>query len=208
MPTAKKTAAASVKKAAAKKAPAKSTTASSSAKSSSATGKSDRAAALKQDTAKVSHAAEHEETKAAQEMAAKVGKVLDPADLPYRDGETPWTEEDVNEVRAELELEIGNHQRSIDTAEAELRELLSEGTEGAGRDPADVGAANFERDQEMSLAANAREMLEQTRQALRSLELGNFGSCESCGNAIGKGRLTVYPRATMCVSCKQRHERR
>lgn len=199
MPTAKKTAAAPAKKAAAKKAPAK---------SKSSTAKSERTAALKQDSSTVSNTAEHAETKAAQDMAAKAGKVLDPAELPYREGETPWTEEDVNEVRNELELEIENHQRSIETAEAELRELLSEGTEGAGRDPADVGAANFERDQEMSLAANAREMLEQTRQALRSLELGNFGSCESCGNAIGKGRLTVYPRATMCVTCKQRHERR
>lgn len=204
MPTAKKTAAAPVKKAAAKTEAAKSA-AKTSKKSAP---NSDRTAALKQDGATVSHDAGHLETQAAQELAVKAGKRLDLSELPYREGETPWTEEDVNEVREELELEIQNHQRAIATAEAELRELLSEGTEGAGRDPADVGAANFERDQEMSLAANAREMLEQTRQALRSLELGNFGSCESCGNPIGKGRLTVYPRATMCVTCKQRQERR
>ena len=32
--------------------------------------------------------------------------------------------------------------------------------------------------------------------------------CESCGNPIGKMRLMAFPRATLCMSCKQREERR
>ena len=32
--------------------------------------------------------------------------------------------------------------------------------------------------------------------------------CENCGKPIGKARLEAFPRATMCVSCKQRQERR
>ena len=38
--------------------------------------------------------------------------------------------------------------------------------------------------------------------------VGNYGICESCGQPIGKGRLQVFPRATLCVTCKQREERR
>ena len=44
--------------------------------------------------------------------------------------------------------------------------------------------------------------------AYRMFEAGNYGSCESCGQPIGKDRLQVFPRATMCVACKQREERR
>lgn len=130
------------------------------------------------------------------------------ADLPVRQGESDWSEEELEEVRAELQAEVLKHQRAIEQAEAELREMLADGSEGAGRDPADVGSANFERDQEMSLAANAREMLDQSRSALRAIEQGLYGRCERCGEPIGKGRLQVYPRATMCVTCKQRQERR
>lgn len=128
--------------------------------------------------------------------------------LPYREGEEPWTAEEVDEVIKELTEEIGKHQRAIEQAEAELQNMLRDGTEGAGRDPADVGSANFERDQEMSLAANARDMLKQSELALRMIERGTYGRCENCGEPIGKGRLQVYPRATMCLSCKQRQERR
>lgn len=60
----------------------------------------------------------------------------------------------------------------------------------------------------MSLAANAREMLDQIDLALHLIDTGQYGRCESCGQPIGKGRLQVFPRATMCVACKQREERR
>jgi DnaK suppressor protein len=51
-------------------------------------------------------------------------------------------------------------------------------------------------------------MLEQAQQAYRLFEAGHYGICESCGQPIGKDRLQVFPRATMCMACKQREERR
>jgi DnaK suppressor protein len=51
-------------------------------------------------------------------------------------------------------------------------------------------------------------MLDQSRLALRHIELGTDGSCDNCGQPIGKGRLQAFPRATLCVACKQREERR
>jgi DnaK suppressor protein len=128
--------------------------------------------------------------------------------IPVLPGEDPWTADELAEVRAELVDEVARMERAIRVAEAELAELLREGSDGAGRDPADVGSSNFERDQEMSLAQNAREMLEQSQLALRLFDDGQYGTCESCGQPIGKARLQVFPRATMCVSCKQREERR
>ncbi len=138
---------------------------------------------------------------------AKATKVTTPS-VPVAEGEDPWTAEELAEVREDLVFEIGRMERSIATAERGLASLFDEGTEGAGRDPADVGSTNFERDQEMSLIQNARDMLEQAQLALRMFDSGHYGSCEVCGQPIGKDRLMVFPRATMCVTCKQREERR
>lgn len=128
--------------------------------------------------------------------------------IPVADGEEPWTEEEIEEIRGELLDEIARMERAIQVVEAGLQDLFEDGSDGAGRDPADVGSSNFERDQEMSLAQNAREMLEQAQLAYRLFEAGEYGTCEQCGQPIGKDRLQVFPRATMCMSCKQREERR
>lgn len=133
---------------------------------------------------------------------------FDVASLPVRPGEDPWTAEELEEVSATLADDIVRFEGQIQTSTAELVGLLRDGTEGAGRDPADVGSANFERDAEMSLANNAREMLDQSRLALRHIQLGTYGSCDNCGQPIGKYRLQAFPRATLCVTCKQREERR
>jgi DnaK suppressor protein len=60
----------------------------------------------------------------------------------------------------------------------------------------------------MTLANNARTMLAQTQRALARIDDGSYGVCESCGQPIGKMRLMAFPRATLCLPCKQREERR
>jgi RNA polymerase-binding transcription factor DksA len=59
----------------------------------------------------------------------------------------------------------------------------------------------------MSLANNARDMLLQTERALSRIALGTYGICEVCGKPIGKYRLQAFPRATLCMACKQAEER-
>jgi DnaK suppressor protein len=142
------------------------------------------------------------------EHADKPAKPVDISTMPVRPGEDPWTKAELDEVKAALTEDIARFESQIEISTAELVGLLRDGSEGAGRDPADVGSANFERDAEMSLANNAREMLDQSRLALRHIELGTYGSCDNCGQPIGKGRLQAFPRATLCVTCKQREERR
>ena len=129
-------------------------------------------------------------------------------DIPVRPGEEPWTAEELAEVRTELTEEVDRMTKALRLASAELEELLRDGSDGAGRDPVDVGSSNFERDQELSIAQNAREMAEQLRVAIHLFDTGEYGLCEVCGQPIGKARLQVFPRATLCVTCKQREERR
>lgn len=142
-------------------------------------------------------------------MTTKKAEPSDPSvDLPVREGEDPWTPEEVAEQRETLTEELERLEKKIAITDDELSDILKGGTDGAGRDPADLGSSNFERDQEVALAQNAREMADQARLALHLFDTGNYGRCEVCGEPIGKGRLQVFPRATLCVTCKQREERR
>ncbi|WP_202469905.1 TraR/DksA family transcriptional regulator [Streptomyces sp. SID2888] len=131
-----------------------------------------------------------------------------PGELAVRPGETPWTPEEVSEARAELQSEATRLRGEIDASEQALVGLMRDSGDGAGDDQADTGTKNITREHEMALAANAREMLEQTERALGRLDAGTYGLCESCGNPIGKARMQAFPRATLCVECKQKQERR
>jgi RNA polymerase-binding protein DksA len=128
--------------------------------------------------------------------------------LAVKADEKPWTAKELDEVRTELLADRDRLRAELNVAEHDLADLMRDAGDGAGNDQADVGSTTFERDHEMSLANNARDMLTQTEHALERIADGTYGVCESCGQPIGKMRLMAFPRATLCLSCKQREERR
>jgi len=128
--------------------------------------------------------------------------------LAVRDGERPWTANQIAEVKETLDFDATRLRAEIAAAEQEIGQLLREGGEGAGNDQADVGSNTFERDHEMSMVKNARENLELVEAAIERISAGSYGLCESCELPIGKLRLQAFPRATLCMECKQRQERR
>jgi DnaK suppressor protein len=130
------------------------------------------------------------------------------AALPVRQGEKRWTAAEIAEIRDQLAAEATALRAEIQRAETDIASRLGDAVSDAGEDQADVGAKTFEREHELALTHNARELLAQTERAIARIEGGIYGTCESCGNAIGKARLQAFPRATLCVACKQREERR
>ena len=92
--------------------------------------------------------------------------------------------------------------------QAGLQEVIRDSAAGSGDDQADSGAKTFGREHEQVLADRVADALEQTERAIARIDAGTYGNCESCGQPIGEARLEAYPRATLCVSCKQREERR
>lgn len=128
--------------------------------------------------------------------------------LPVRDGDEPWTADEVREIIDALESDVHRMGTALAKAENDLADLMKQGNDGAGMDTIDVGSSQFERDQEISVTRNARAVYDQSKLALQLLDEGTWGTCESCGKAVGKARLQAFPRATMCVKCKQREERR
>jgi DnaK suppressor protein len=128
--------------------------------------------------------------------------------LPVREGEKPWTVREVTELADELVAERDRLEGELASADAELSDLLRHSGDGAGDDQADSGSSALEREHELTLVNNTRDLRDQTRHALDRIAAGTFGVCESCGRPIGKARMQAFPRATLCVECKQREERR
>jgi RNA polymerase-binding transcription factor DksA len=131
-----------------------------------------------------------------------------PTPVTASDGEAPWTASELKAIRTEIARDLARLQQELAVVEAEMNELISDSGEGAGDDQADSGTKTFEREHEMSLVINARDMVLQTERALDRIDNKTYGNCEECGNAIGKARLQVFPRATLCMICKQKEERR
>ncbi|MYX13166.1 DNA-binding protein [Streptomyces sp. SID8374] len=139
---------------------------------------------------------------------ARAAAATAPGELAVRPGEDPWTPEEVTEARTLLTSEIVRLRSELEASGAALAGLMRDSGDGAGDDEADTGTKNITREHELSLAANAQEMLEQTERALARLEAGTYGLCEICGKPIGKARMQAFPRATLCVEDKQKQERR
>ena len=131
-----------------------------------------------------------------------------PTPVTASDGEAPWSAAELKAVRTEISADLERLRRELALVEAEMDELISDSGEGAGDDQADSGTKTFEREHEMSLVINARDMVLQTERALERIDNKTYGSCEECGSPIGKARLQVFPRATLCMICKQKEERR
>jgi DnaK suppressor protein len=143
-----------------------------------------------------------------RKSAGQASAAVDASTMLVAPGEAPWTDDELAEQRAVLGGELSRIEEEVASLQSALSDVLRDGGDGAGDDQADTGAKAFERDQEMTLLANARDMLFQTRHALDRIDTGTYGTCENCGGPIGKARLQAFPRATLCVACKQRQERR
>ena len=111
-------------------------------------------------------------------------------------------------MRSELSKDLIRLRAELAEVESGMEDLINAEGMGAGDDQADAGTKTFEREHEMSLVYNARDMVIQTERALERIDNKTYGRCEECENSIGKARLQVFPRATLCMSCKQKEERR
>jgi DnaK suppressor protein len=131
-----------------------------------------------------------------------------PVPVVATEAEAPWSAAELKAVRSEISKELDRLRKELAIVELEMDELIQESGEGAGDDQADAGTKTFEREHEMSLVINARDMVLQTERALERIDSKNYGNCEECGSPIGKARLQVFPRATLCMLCKQKEERR
>jgi RNA polymerase-binding protein DksA len=111
---------------------------------------------------------------------------------------TQLKEERADLVRQQEELE----EDSFEGTQSELT-----GEVGLDEDFADAGTATFDRERDLSIRNNIRDLIDQIDRAIRRIDENNYGSCERCGRPIDAARLKALPHASLCLDCKRREER-
>lgn len=71
---------------------------------------------------------------------------------------------------------------------------------------ADEGTEEFLHDMSAALAENEVYLLREIQDAIARMDQGNYGHCESCGQAIAVERLQGVPYARHCVRCAERNQ--
>ncbi len=71
---------------------------------------------------------------------------------------------------------------------------------------ADVASDSFDRELSWDRASVEQKVLFFIDEALKKIEEGVYGMCESCGKKINKERLKAIPYVTLCRQCQESNE--
>jgi DnaK suppressor protein len=83
---------------------------------------------------------------------------------------------------------------------------LEESAEQDTGDDADKASQSIEKELLFELSDNERTTLDHIEAALRKIDKGTYGSCESCRKPIPRPRLEALPFARYCISCQSSAE--
>ena len=123
---------------------------------------------------------------------------------------SPLTNKEIQALKEKLLAERKDLQAQLD--ELEQSSFSSDQSEISGEmgfdeEYADAGTATFERERDLSLVNNLRDLMERIDKALGKIEDGTYGLCDRCGKPIEKPRLKALPYANLCIKDKQAEER-
>jgi DnaK suppressor protein len=74
-------------------------------------------------------------------------------------------------------------------------------------DEMDLASSEYLQSFTFRLRGRERFFLDKIDQALKRIEDGSFGTCESCEEPISIKRLEARPETTLCIRCKEDQER-
>ena len=81
------------------------------------------------------------------------------------------------------------------------------GDVGFDEEYAGSGSITFEREKDLSLTNNIRDLPSKINLALEKMDNGTYGICDVCGKAIPEARLMALPYANLCIEDKQKEEK-
>jgi RNA polymerase-binding transcription factor DksA len=123
---------------------------------------------------------------------------------------SPLTKKEISELRERL----GSERHDLETQLTELEATTFSanqsdltGEMGFDEEYADAGTATFERERDLSLVNNLRDLMDRIDKALAKMDDGTYGLCDRCGQPIEKLRLKALPYANLCLKDKQAEER-
>ena len=126
-------------------------------------------------------------------------------------GKTTYTKKELDglrqrllEERAELEEQLTTiEETSFSTSQSDLSGEVSFDEENA-----DAGTFTFERERDLSIENNVRDLMGKIDRALARMDDGTYGICSRCGKPIEKARLKALPYADLCIKDAQAQSRR
>ena len=123
---------------------------------------------------------------------------------------SPFTAKELKALKTELQA----HREDIRLQYDEISEATFAGNQtdmtgeaGFDEEYADAGSATFEREKDLSLVNNLRDLLDKIDKAMAKIDEGTYGLCDRCGKPIEKARLKALPYANLCLKDKQAEER-
>lgn len=112
------------------------------------------------------------------------------------------TKKEISDLRARLLEEQGELEEQLktieDTSFAATQSDLS-GDVGVDDESADAGTATFEREKDLSIEQNVRDLLQKIERALKRMDGKTYGVCERCGKPIEKARMKALPYVDLCI---------
>jgi len=121
------------------------------------------------------------------------------------------TKKEVDDLRARLLEERGELQDQLttieDTSFSTTQSDLS-GDVGLDDESADAGTATFEREKDLSIEQNVRDLLQKIDRALTRIDAGTYGVCDRCGKPIEKARVKALPYVDLCIKDARAQSRR
>ena len=121
------------------------------------------------------------------------------------------TTAEIDELRTHLESERAELSTQLTTIEdqafAATQSDMS-GDVGVDDESADAGTATFEREKELSIEQNVRDLIQKIDRALKRIDDGTYGICEVCGKPIEKARIKALPYVDLCIKDAQARSRR
>jgi DnaK suppressor protein len=123
---------------------------------------------------------------------------------------SPLSKREIADLKERLEAERADLHAQLDELEESTFSAAQSditGEMGFDEEYADAGTATFEREKDLSLVNNLRDLMERIDKALAKIDDGTYGLCDRCGKPIEKVRLKALPYANLCLKDKQAEER-
>jgi RNA polymerase-binding protein DksA len=95
------------------------------------------------------------------------------------------------------------HEETPGSLEDETEEIIG----GSDNHLGETATATLDREIDYSLEENSEQVLRAIDVALRRIDEGTYGICETCGQPISEERLEAIPYATQCIDCRRKGER-
>ena len=122
-----------------------------------------------------------------------------------------WSAKELAGLRAGLVEEQARLGRQIATIQESTfgvdQSEYSGDVSGYGDETADAGTSTFERERDLSLENNLRDILVKIEGAVSRIDDGSFGSCLRCGRSIEKQRVKAIPYVELCIKDAQAESR-